>query len=130
MGKWCTYLRKKLEQIPALVKIDENVKVADGFEILVKNQTRLLETDLDVLIIRVGDLDEFNSACLEVGDVPDDVVGQECNVLHTGAVVVVHIFLDLGLLLADGGLVDGHLDDFVGRCHDDGLECRVFTVIS
>lgn len=131
--KWeeqCTYLSEKLEQVPALIKIDEDVKVADGLKVLVKNQAGLLEPDLDVLVIRVRDLDEFNSACLEVGDVPNNIVGQECNVLHTGAVVVVHVFFDLGLLLADGGLVDGHFDNFVGRGHDDGLEGGVFTVIS
>lgn len=34
------------------------------------------------------------------------------------------VLLDLGLLLARGGLVDGHLDEVVGRGHDDGVEGR------
>lgn len=33
-----------------------------------------------------------------------------------------HVLLDLGLLLARGGLVDGHLDKVVGRRHDNGVE--------
>jgi hypothetical protein len=33
----------------------------------------------------------------------------------------------LGLLLALGGFVDGHLDDFVGRGHDDTLQGGEFT---
>lgn len=40
----------------------------------------------------------------------DDVVGAQSNVLDTGTTVKVDILLDLRLLAAHGGLVDGHLD--------------------
>ncbi len=42
--------------------------------------------------------------------------------LDAGAVVEIDVFFDLRCLFAGGGLVDGHLDDFVGRGHDDGAE--------
>lgn len=39
--------------------------------------------------------------------------------LHACAAVEVDVFLDLGLLLAGCGLVDGHFDDVVGGGHND-----------
>ena len=47
--------------------------------------------------------------------------------LDAGAAVVVDVLFDLGLFLAGGRLVDGHLDGFVGRGHDDRAEGGVFT---
>ena len=42
--------------------------------------------------------------------------------LDTGTAIEINVFFDLALLLALGRLVDGHLDDIVGRTHDDTLE--------
>ena len=93
-----------------------------------QNQPRLFESDLHILVISVGDFDELDTPGFQVSDVPDDVVGEESNVLHTGAVVEVDVFFDLGFLFAVRGLVDGHFYDFVGRRHYDGFEGRVFAV--
>ncbi len=49
------------------------------------------------------------------------VIGAEGEVLDAGGVVVpVEVFLDLRLLLARGGLVDGHLDEALAAGHDLG----------
>lgn len=92
-----------------------------------KGQAGLLQSDLHVVVVSAGDLDEFHTASLEVCDVSDDVVGQESDVLHTGTVVEVDIFFDLRLLLALGWFVDGHLDDLVWRGHHDTLQSGEFT---
>lgn len=47
--------------------------------------------------------------------------------LDAGAVVEVDVFFDLGFLLAFGGFVDGHFDDFVGGGHDYALEGGEFA---
>lgn len=39
-----------------------------------------------------------------------------------GVAVVLNVFFNLRLFLADGGLVDGHFDFFVGGGHDGGGE--------
>lgn len=46
--------------------------------------------------------------------------------LHTGSVVELHVFFDLGLFLSVRGLVDGHFDHVIGAGHDDRFECAVF----
>ena len=45
--------------------------------------------------------------------------------LHAGAVVEIEVLLDLGLLLALGGLVDRILDNARVDGHDLGLKRRV-----
>lgn len=42
--------------------------------------------------------------------------------LDAGPGVEVDVLLDLALAQTGGGLVDGHLDDVVGGCHDDAAE--------
>lgn len=44
--------------------------------------------------------------------------------LDSWTIVVFDVFFDLGLALfgSFGGFVDGHFDEFVGGCHDDGFE--------
>lgn len=58
----------------------------------------------------------------------DDVVGFESDVLDSSTPVIVHIFLDLGLLLAQCWLVDGHLDGLLIVGHHDGAQRAVFCV--
>lgn len=48
--------------------------------------------------------------------------------LDTSSDVEVAVFLDLALLLALGGFIDGELDNFIKVSHDDGVEGRVFGV--
>lgn len=44
--------------------------------------------------------------------------------LDTSAIVEVNVFFNLALLLAVGGLVDGHFHDFIWTGHDDRLQSR------
>jgi len=48
--------------------------------------------------------------------------------LDTSADVEIAVFLDLALLLALGGFVNGELDSLVKISHDNGAEGRVFSV--
>lgn len=112
-------LSEQLQEISALVEIDEDVKLLQGVEILLQLEVNLgrLQPEPHGLVVGVGDADEVDAALAEVGDGGDYVPSTERNMLHTGPVVKVDEFFDLGLLLAGGRLVDGHLDDFVGRSH-------------
>ena len=55
----------------------------------------------------------------------EDVAGDHGDVLHAGGEVVIEILLDLALLLAFGGFVDGELDAAVAVRHDLGHQRRV-----
>lgn len=48
--------------------------------------------------------------------------------LDTSSDVKIAVFLNLTLLLAFSGFVDGELDNFIKVSHDDGIESRVFSV--
>lgn len=122
-----TYLGEQLQEVTALVKVDQNIQATDGVEVFVQDQTSLLHPHLEILVICVGDLDKLHAASLEVGDIPDDVVCPESDVLNTRTVVEVDVFFDLRLLLALGWLVDGHFDDFVRGSHHDTLQSGEFT---
>lgn len=74
------------------------------------------------VVVRGGHVDELDAARAEGRHGGDDVRGQEGDVLDTCARVEGDVLFDLGLSLAGGGLVDGHLDDVVGRRHDDGAQ--------
>lgn len=122
-----TYLGEKLEQVATLIKVNQNIQALNRLKVFLQHQSGLLEPGLHVGVICVRDLDELDSAGLQVGDVADDVVCEKGDVLHTGTVVEVHVLLNLRLLLALCGLVDGHLDDLVGGGHDDTLQSGEFT---
>lgn len=121
-GYWIdAHLRKQLQQIPSLIEINQYIQIPDRLKILLQNQPGLLEPYLQVLVIRIWDLDEFNTPGSEVGDVADDIVCSKGDVLNTSAVEKVDVFFDLGLFLAFGGFVDGHFDYFVRGGHDDAF---------
>ena len=122
-----TYLGEQLKEVATLVKVNKDIQALNGFKVFLQHQARLLQASRHIGVVCLRDLDELHSASLQVGDVADNVVGLESDVLDTGTVVEVHILLDLGLLLALGRLIDGHLDDLVGRRHDDTLQGREFT---
>jgi len=115
-------LREQLQQIPALVKVDQNVEALEHFKVLVEHQPGLLEPQLHAVVVRLGDLDELDASGLEIRDRADDIVRAQGDVLHARPAVEVDVLLDLGLLLALGWLVDGHLDHVVGAGHDDGFQ--------
>lgn len=118
---WGAYLRKQLQQIPILIEINQNIQRTNGIKVFMQLQTCLLQPDLDILVVCIWDFDELDASCFQVCDVADDIVCSEGNMLHAGAVVEVHVLFDLGLLFTLCGLVDGHLDNFVRRGHDDAL---------
>ena len=120
-------LREQLQQIPIRVKVNEDVELAQRVKVLVQHHADPVEPSADVVVVSARHLDELDAAGTQAADGGDDVRRAEGDVLDAGAAVVVDVLFDLGLFLAGGGLVDGHLDGFVGRGHDDGAEGGVFT---
>ena len=115
-------LREQLQQVPPLIEINQDIQPLQHLKVLLELHPRPLQPQPHRIVVRLWHLYKLDAPRLQVCDVPHDVVGPQRNVLHAGPAVEVDVLLDLGLLLAVGGLVDGHLDDVVGRRHDDGLE--------
>lgn len=115
-------LCEQLQQVTSLVKVNQDIQALQHVEVLLEFQSRFLQALPHRRVVRLGHLDELHATRLQVRDVPDDVVGAEGDVLHARAAVKVNVLFDLRLFLPVRGLVDGHLDDVVGRRHDDGLE--------
>jgi hypothetical protein len=109
-----TYLSEQLEKVTTFVKVNQNIQALDGLKVFLQNQARLLQPGLHVDVVCLGDFDELHASSLQVGDVADDIVGLESNVLDTGTIVEINVLLDLRLLLALRGLIDWHLDHLVG----------------
>lgn len=120
-------LGEQLQQVSMLVEVDEDVQALQGIEVLLELPlaTVGLKSHAHSRVVRVRDGDEVEAAGAQVRDGGDDVASAQGDVLDAGAAVEVDVLLDLGAALARGGLVDGHLDDVVGRRHDDGVERRV-----
>jgi hypothetical protein len=118
-------LREQLQQVPTLIKINQDVQAFQHFKVLIERHARLLQPHLHAIVVRLRHLDKLNTSRLQIRNIAHDIVCSERNVLHTRSTIKVNILFYLRLLLALGGLVDGHLDDVVGRAHDDGLERRV-----
>lgn len=69
-----SYLRKQLQQIPTLIKINQNIQITNSLEILLQNKTGLLKSYLHILVVCVWNLDELDSPRFEIRDVADDIV--------------------------------------------------------
>lgn len=115
-------LREQLQQVPALVEVDQDVQAPEYPEVLVETHPHRLEGLPHGVVVRSGHLDELNAAGLEAGNGLDDVCAAEGDVLDARAVVEGDIFFDLGLLFALSGLVNGHFNAFVGGGHDNRFE--------
>ena len=74
----------------------------------------------DCRVVCVWNLDELDASSLKRRNCLNDVVCPESNVLDSRSAKELNIFLDLTLLLAFSRFVDWHLDQLVGRGHDDG----------
>ena len=119
-------LSEELEEVTALVVIDEDVELLNGIQVLLELPVALLglEALADGVVVGLRDIDELDTAGAHGADGGDDVRGKQGNVLHTGSGVEDDVLLDLRLLLAGRGLVDGHLDQVVLGRHDDRVERR------
>ena len=115
-------LRKKLQQITPLIKIDQDIQTSQRLKVLIQRHARTLQPQPHRLVVRLRHLDELHAPCFQIRDIADDIVGAKRDVLDSRAAVEVDVFLDLALLLALGRLVDGHLDDVVRTAHDDALQ--------
>lgn len=114
-------LREELQKISALVKVNQDVQFLNRVEVFLQFPAPFitLQSHAHRRVICLRNIDEFHAASSQIADSGDDIVRSERNMLDASAAVEVDVFLDLGLLLAGRGLVDGHLDDVVGRCHHD-----------
>lgn len=108
-----TYLGEQLKKVATLVEVNQDIQASNRLKVLLEDETGFLETGLHINVICLGHLDELDTSSFEVGDIPDDVVGVEGDMLHAGTVVKVDVLLDLGLLFTLGRLVDGHLDNLI-----------------
>jgi hypothetical protein len=118
-------LREQLQQVPALIEINQDVQTLEHLKVLIERHTRLLQPHLHAIVVRLRHLDKLHTSCLQIRNVAHDIVCSERNMLHTRSTIEVNILFYLRLLLALGGLVDRHLDNVVGRAHNNGLERRV-----
>lgn len=103
-------LGEQLQQIAALVEVDENTQLPQLIEILGYLDRGIRKALLHELVVRVRDLDELNATLAKVRNVANDVVCPQRNVLDSSTIIKINILFDLRLLKAFGGLVDWHLD--------------------
>lgn len=120
-------LGEQLQQISLLIIVNQDIQPLQRLKLLLQLPVPLLRLEAvpHRLVVRVGYVDELDASGPHGRDGRHDILGQEGDVLDAGARVKDDVLLDLGAFLAGGGLVDGHLDDVVGRRHDDGGEGRV-----
>jgi hypothetical protein len=84
-------LREELEQVAALVEVDQDVEPLDGFEVFDQPDRRPLQPLSHVGVVRVWDGDEVDASGSHVGHGGDDVGRLEGDVLDAGPVVKVDV---------------------------------------
>lgn len=115
-------LSKQLQQIPPLVEINQYIQLLQHIKVLIQPHPLRLEPRAHRRIVRLRHLDKLDAAGLQIRNRRDDIRSAKRNVLHAGAAVEIDVLFNLALFLAVGRLVDGHLDDVVGRAHDHAFE--------
>src|SRR5712691_9713910 len=99
-------LREDLKQVAVVVAVGEDLVLAQVRPVL----GDLADAVADVLVVRVGRVEEEDPALLQRLDGRNDVLRGERDVLRAGAAVELDVFLDLALALPLGRLVDWKLD--------------------
>lgn len=83
-------LGKDLQKVSTLVEIDQDVEFLEDIHVGGEGPRHAGESLAEVGIVCGGDLEELDTAGLEIGDGGDDVVRAEGDVLDAGTVIVVH----------------------------------------
>ena len=113
-------LGEDLKQVAVLVVVKQDLVLLEGVDVLSHLDAHIRQILADVVVVCVGNAEEFDASFSERADCFNDGLSLEGDVLSSCAVIVIDVFLDLRLLLALGGLVDGHLDVLVVVSHHDG----------
>src|SRR5919204_6192003 len=115
-------LGEDLEQVPVLVPVGQDLQPPQ-VEVVLRD---LADPVLDLLVVRIGRVEEEDAALLQRLDGADDVLALHRDVLHAGRVVELEVLLDLALLLSLRGLVDRELDLAAPVRHHLRHQRRVF----
>lgn len=83
-------LRKDLQQIPALVKVDQDIQPLQPRHVCPVGPRYVREPLAEVGVVWGRDLEELYAACLKVCYSCDDVVCAEGDVLDACAVIILH----------------------------------------
>lgn len=122
------HFSENLEDVSVVVEVNQNLKFAQHLEVLVHFGLGVRQLGLDEVVLAVGDVQEFESTLLEVGDFVDDVPRAQCDVLHARAALLVDLLLDLGHALAFRRFIDRHFDSFVEVADHGALQRRKFSL--
>src|SRR3954471_10449786 len=104
-------LGEDLQQVAVLVAVDEDLALLQ----LLDRHAYVADalTQLGVLVVAVGRVEELDAVGPQRVHGGQDVVGRDGQVLGTGAPVELEVLVDLALLLGDGRLVERELDPVV-----------------
>ena len=121
-------LGEDLEQVAVVVVINEDLQLLQGVDVFLDLDLGVLEALAELVVVGVRNVEELGAAVAQVLDTLDDVVRAEGQVLDASRAVVVNVLFNLGLALAGGRFVHGHLDGLFPVGHDDGAQGRVLRV--
>ena len=99
-------LGEDLQQVAVLVAVGQDLQALQVGVVL----GDLADPPFDLLVVRVGSVEEEDAALLQLRDRADDVLALHRDVLDAGRVVELEVLLDLALALPLGRLVDRELD--------------------
>ncbi len=116
-------LGEDLQQVPVLVTVDENAAASQ----LVHGHPHLADARLEhrVGVVLIGRGQEFDAALGQLVHGGADVRRGEGQVLHARPLVELEVLVDLGLPLADGGLVERELHPVIAARHHLAHQRRV-----
>src|SRR6266550_711505 len=117
------WLREYLKQIPLVITIDENPQFAQRGDVFIDMANAIQKR----IVVRPRDAQEFYAALTQSRHRRNDVVCRNRDVLYSGAVVELEIFVDLRLLLSFGWLVDRKLDPSISVGHHLRHQCGIFS---
>ena len=67
-------LREKLQQVTALIKVNQDIQALEHLKVLIQLETRLLESHLHGIVVRLRHLDELHAPRFQVGNIANDII--------------------------------------------------------
>lgn len=127
-GPVLAVLREDLQQIAILIEINQDVQLLQYVHVLLDLGAAVRKLLLKDLIVGRRNGQKLCSTSLQVAHSLNDVVSVESNMLDTSSAVVFYVLLNLGLFLAVGRLVNGHLHRLLEVGHHNGPQRRVLRM--
>lgn len=109
---------KKLQEVALIVIITKNLKFFQHINIFSDLHFHIGKVFSNIIVVCFRNGQENKSSFSKVSHGGDDILSLDSNMLNSGAIIIVHKFLNLTFAFSNSGFIARHFDIFIKIGHN------------